>query len=104
MQNEYGLRFKHLEVSYKINHTLQLWRLFFIRISIGFREKRLALKSELQIRKKAMVNEEFPSKEIIDEFMQDPIDMTALQLGWFQPNTVKFVVSETEWTNACNFD
>lgn len=41
-----------------------------------------------------MINEEFPSKEIIDEFMQDPIDMAALQLGWFQPNVVKFVVSE----------
>lgn len=54
----------------------------------------MALKSELQIRKKAMINEEFPSKEIIDEFMQVPIDMTALQLGWFQPNLVKFVVSE----------
>lgn len=62
--------------------------------SFSSREKRLALKSELQIRKKAMVNEEFPSKEVIDEFMQEPIDMAALQLGWFQPNLVKFVVSE----------
>lgn len=69
-------------------------RTFFFKHSIYFREKRLALKSELQIRKKAMINEEFPSKEIIDEFMQDPIDMAALQLGWFQPNVVKFVVSE----------
>lgn len=62
--------------------------------SLFSREKRLALKSELQIRKKAMVNEEFPSQEVIDEFMQEPIDMAALQLGWFQPNLVKFVVSE----------
>lgn len=57
-----------------------------------FREKRLALKSELQIRKKALHNDEFPSQEIIDEFMQEPIDMTPLQLGWSQPNVVKFVV------------
>lgn len=57
------------------------------------REKRLALKSELQIRKKAMQNVDFPSKDVIDEFMQQPIDMTPLQLGWCQPNVVKFVVS-----------
>lgn len=60
--------------------------------NLSSREKRLALKSELQIRKKAMVNEDFPSQEIIDEFMQVPIDMSTLQLGWFQPNVVKFVV------------
>lgn len=62
------------------------------------REKRLALKSELQIRKKAMLNEDFPSQEIIDEFMQEPIDMKSLQLGWCQPNVVKFVV-RTEITS-----
>lgn len=54
----------------------------------------MALKSELQIRKKAMQNDGFPSQEIIDEFMQEPIDMGPLQLDWCQPNLVKFVVSE----------
>lgn len=58
------------------------------------RDKRLALKSELQIRKKAMQNDGFPSQEIIDEFMQEPIDMGPLQLDWCQPNLVKFVVSQ----------
>lgn len=53
----------------------------------------MALKSELQIRKKAMQSDDFPSEEIIDEFMQDPIDMSPLQLDWSQPNLVKFVVS-----------
>lgn len=53
----------------------------------------MALKSELQIRKKAMQCDDFPSEEIIDEFMQDPIDMSPLQLDWSQPNLVKFVVS-----------
>lgn len=36
---------------------------------------------------------DFPSEEIIDEFMQTPIDMSPLQLDWGQPNVVKFVVS-----------
>lgn len=53
----------------------------------------MAIKSELQIRKKAMSNEDFPSEDIIDEFMQEPIPMAALQLDWCQPNVVKFVVS-----------
>lgn len=57
------------------------------------REKRLAIKSELQIRKKALQRDDFPSEEIIDEFMQEPIDMSSLQLDWSQPNMVKFVVS-----------
>lgn len=58
------------------------------------REQRLALKSELQIRKKAMQSDDFPSQEIIDEFMQEPIDMSPVQLDWCQPNVVKFVVKE----------
>lgn len=36
---------------------------------------------------------DFPSEEIIDEFMQDPIDISPLQLNWGQPNVVKFVVN-----------
>lgn len=39
-----------------------------------------------------MLDEGFPSQEVIDEFMQEPIEMTSLQLGWCQPNVVKFVV------------
>lgn len=58
------------------------------------REKRLALKSELQIRKKAMQIDDFPSQEIIDEFMQEPNDMSSVQLNWCQPNVVKFVVKK----------
>lgn len=41
-----------------------------------------------------MQNDEFPSQEIIDEFMQEPIDMGPLQLDWCQPNLVKFVVCQ----------
>lgn len=58
----------------------------------NFREQRLSIKSELQIRKKALVVDNFPSQEIIDEFFQTPIQMTDLRLNWSQPNVVKFLV------------
>lgn len=58
----------------------------------NFREQRLNIKAELQIRKKALMDENFPSQEIIDEFFQPPIGMADLDLNWNQPNVVKFVV------------
>lgn len=51
------------------------------------------IKTELQIRKKAMMDDAFPSQEIIDEFLLDPGPVDTLQLDWRQPNIVKFVVS-----------
>lgn len=57
-----------------------------------FREKRLGIKTELQIRKKAMQVDGFPSQEVIDEFLQQPIELSSLQLEWGQPNLVKFLV------------
>lgn len=56
------------------------------------RDQRMAIKSELQIRKKAMLTDDFPSEEIIDEFLQEPISMSSLQLNWCQPNLIKFIV------------
>lgn len=56
------------------------------------RDQRLAIKAELQIRKKAMQIDNFPSQEVIDEFLQEPSDLTGLDLRWKQPNLVKFLV------------
>lgn len=58
-----------------------------------FRYKRLAIKTELQIRKKAMLNEDFPSEDIIDEFMQKSNDTNVTDIEWCQPNMIKFIVS-----------
>lgn len=46
-----------------------------------------------------MQSDDFPSEEIIEEFMQEPIDMSPLQLDWCQPNVVKFVVSVFRFEN-----
>lgn len=47
---------------------------------------------ELQIRKKCMEMADFPSEQIIDEFKQQPIEMSDLNLNWQQPNIIKFLV------------
>lgn len=82
-----GMRCKFVEVSLSI-----LLYYFFMKTFGNFREQRLSIKSELQIRKKALVDDNFPSQEIIDEFFQTPIEMTDLKLEWNQPNVVKFLV------------
>lgn len=53
----------------------------------------MAIKSELQIRKKAMADPDFPSQKIIDEFMNRPVNLPKLDLNWKQPSVVKFLVS-----------
>lgn len=57
-----------------------------------FRDQRLAIKSELSIRAKALANSEFPSQAIIDEFLIRPTIMPKLDLKWKQPNVIKFLV------------
>ncbi|XP_055910917.1 flap endonuclease GEN [Eupeodes corollae] len=59
--------------------------------SSRWRDERLALKSELALRKKAMLSPGFPSQEIIDEFLREPPSIPKLNLSWKQPNIVKFI-------------
>lgn len=59
--------------------------------SSRWKEERLSLKSELALRKKAILDPEFPSQEIIDEFLRDPDSIPKLDLSWKQPNVVKFI-------------
>lgn len=49
------------------------------------------IKAELQIRKKALQNHDFPSEDIINEFLQSPQMPEKLCMTWQQPNIVKFV-------------
>lgn len=83
-----GMRCKFVEVS----SSILLYSFFFIKTFGNSREQRLSIKSELQIRKKALVDDNFPSQEVIDEFFQTPIETTDLKLDWNQPNVVKFLV------------
>lgn len=45
------------------------------------------------IRRKAMADPNFPSKEIFDEFMNKKLTITKLDSSWNQPKIVKFIVS-----------
>lgn len=73
--------------------TSYLTNLISITIPFLYREERLSLKNELQIRSKALLQNDFPSKEIIHEFKKKLDPPKALDLTWKQPNIVKFVAS-----------
>ncbi|SPP87161.1 flap endonuclease GEN [Drosophila guanche] len=56
-----------------------------------WKEQRLSIKAELMLRRKALLSEEFPNEEIISEFLSEPPTIPQLELGWRQPNLVKFI-------------
>lgn len=58
-----------------------------------WKEKRLTVKAELAIRRKALQDPYFPSEEIICEFLRAPKQPDRLDVDWHQPNVVKFIKS-----------
>ncbi|XP_064547433.1 flap endonuclease GEN [Drosophila montana] len=56
-----------------------------------WKEQRLSIKAELTLRKKALLDVEFPNEEIISEFLTEPPTLPNLKLDWRQPNIVKFI-------------
>lgn len=60
----------------------------------NFREKRVLISNELSIRKKTLLIDDFPSEELINEFLQHKDTVpTNLNLKWKIPDVHKFVVS-----------
>lgn len=58
-----------------------------------FRNDRLAIKNELQIREKALKDKKFPSTQVIHEFKKKLEPPRSFNKAWKQPNIVKIVVS-----------
>ncbi|XP_017862030.1 PREDICTED: flap endonuclease GEN [Drosophila arizonae] len=56
-----------------------------------WKEQRLSIKAELTLRKKALLDVDFPNEEIISEFLTQPAKLPNLVLDWRQPNIVKFI-------------
>ncbi|XP_053949329.1 flap endonuclease GEN-like [Anastrepha ludens] len=56
-----------------------------------WKEERLSLKTELELRKKALTDPSFPSKKVITEFLNEPTTAPRLNIIWQQPNMVTFV-------------
>ncbi|XP_055620255.1 flap endonuclease GEN-like [Toxorhynchites rutilus septentrionalis] len=53
--------------------------------------ERLQIRAEMEIKRKSWLTPNFPSEAIIDEFMVRPRKLPPLDLGWKQPNMVKFI-------------
>lgn len=71
-----------------------------------WKDQRLAIKSELLIRKKALIDPNFPSKAIFDEFVNQSVPITKLNTSWGQPKLVKFLKSKTnllQWNEIYGF-
>uniref|UniRef100_A0A182FQ59 Flap endonuclease GEN n=1 Tax=Anopheles albimanus TaxID=7167 RepID=A0A182FQ59_ANOAL len=58
-----------------------------------WKQQRANVKAELEIKRKALKDPDFPHEPIIEEFMTRPCELPALNLQWKQPNLVKFIRS-----------
>ncbi|XP_023012185.2 XPG-like endonuclease isoform X1 [Leptinotarsa decemlineata] len=72
-----------------------------------FREERMNIKNELNIRKKALEDPNFPDERLINEFLVKKDNMSSLNLKWKQPNLVSFVNFTTkflQWDEIYGFE
>ena len=67
--------------------------LFEQHFLIVHREERKILVIELNIRKKALQDVNFPSQDVIDEFCRSSEKHVLAPWKWSQPNLIKFMVS-----------
>ncbi|XP_035896062.1 flap endonuclease GEN [Anopheles stephensi] len=58
-----------------------------------WKQQRCNIKTELDIKRRALKDPDFPHEPIIDEFLTRPCELPALDLSWRQPNLVKFIKS-----------
>ncbi|XP_312255.6 flap endonuclease GEN [Anopheles gambiae] len=58
-----------------------------------WKQQRCNIRTELEIKRKALKDPEFPHEPIIEEFLTRPCELPALDLSWRQPNLVKFIRS-----------
>ena len=66
----------------------------FLNVYTNFREKRSLISNELSIRKKALLVENFPNQDIINEFLIRKGSVPSkLDLKWDKPKIVKFIVN-----------
>ncbi|XP_055706436.1 flap endonuclease GEN [Phlebotomus papatasi] len=71
-----------------------------------WKEERLLIKTEVQIRRKALLSKDFPRQDIIDEFLQASDTPKSLNLSWKCPNVVRFVrmmVKYLQWEELYAF-
>lgn len=64
---------------------------------LKYRETRLAVKNELSMRSKALALPDFPSEELIREFLVRKDNVSSLNLKWKRPDILRFMVSYNEF-------
>ncbi|KAJ8683429.1 hypothetical protein QAD02_019221 [Eretmocerus hayati] len=72
-----------------------------------YKERRTTISNELAIRKKALLTENFPNQELIDEFLVRKGSVpSTLELKWKKPNIMKFInltVKALQWEPSYAF-
>lgn len=71
-----------------------------------WKKQRLTLKAELAIRKKALLDPDFPSKDIIKEFLDRPAKIKPFELSWRKPNLFLFITKlsvQLQWSSIYAF-
>lgn len=59
-----------------------------------YREKRVLILNEVSLRKKALLDKNFPNQKLIDEFLiKKDLVPTKLDIKWKQPQINQFIVS-----------
>ncbi|CAH0549653.1 unnamed protein product [Brassicogethes aeneus] len=57
----------------------------------SYKEKRLIMKNEVNMRSKSILDPEFPKEALITEYLTKKDNVSKLDIKWKQPNLVKFV-------------
>ncbi|XP_058821465.1 flap endonuclease GEN [Topomyia yanbarensis] len=71
-----------------------------------WKQQRANIKAEMDVKRKALLQPEFPPEAIIDEFMVRSCELPKLDLEWRQPNLVKFIRSISDllqWNEIYSF-
>ncbi|RZC40192.1 flap endonuclease GEN [Asbolus verrucosus] len=73
----------------------------------NFKNERLDIKNELNMRSKALMDAEFPDEGLINEFLAKKSNVSKLNLKWRKPdliNFVKFTVKYLTWEEIYSFE
>ncbi|KAJ8916059.1 hypothetical protein NQ315_010927 [Exocentrus adspersus] len=62
-----------------------------------FKEERLSIKNELNMRNKALEDPKFPDEDLVKEFLEKKDKVSQLNLNWKQPDIVKFIKFTTKF-------
>ncbi|XP_044261035.1 flap endonuclease GEN [Tribolium madens] len=73
----------------------------------GFKNERLEIKNELNMRSKALIDPNFPDENLINEFLSEKSKISKLNLKWRRPdlvNFIKFTVKYLTWEEIYSFE